>query len=220
MCTTIPYGLTNGSYLIIPIKSLRQIFRITNLFPPSAFPIVACRVDCHTSCQSRVTAPSPRWCDKAVAPPLVPHLHHCAVTLLPRHHDPSWKSKTSFSNNVSESFFSIRWQIQFIFIVLIKDILHIKKYYSTTPGYYNEWMVFQATILHCKAILDKGQPGLMRWIMPLVQVRLLTCWPTVLCPTTVLRMPPPQAITNYTKFKLDILMVWICWYFSLKCGAF
>ena len=27
----------------------------------------------------------------------------------------------------------------------------------------HEWMVFQATILHCKAILCQGQPWLMRW---------------------------------------------------------
>ena len=35
------------------------------------------------------------------------------------------------------------------------------------------WLVFKATILHCKAILDRGQPGRMRWIllsvMPVVQ---------------------------------------------------
>ena len=38
-----------------------------------------------------------------------------------------------------------------------------------------KWMVFLATILHCKAILGRGQPGRMRWIllwiMPLVQDR-------------------------------------------------
>ena len=41
----------------------------------------------------------------------------------------------------------------------------------------NEWMVLQATILHSKAILGRGQPEQMRWIllwiMPMVQVLLL-----------------------------------------------
>ena len=40
-----------------------------------------------------------------------------------------------------------------------------------------KWLVFKATILHCKAILGRGQPGWMRWILlcilPLAQDRSL-----------------------------------------------
>ena len=53
------------------------------------------------------------------------------------------------------------------------------------PDYQNEtkWMVFQTTILHCKAILGWGQPGLIRWIslwiMPQSRTNYSTCWPAV-----------------------------------------
>ena len=35
--------------------------------------------------------------------------------------------------------------------------------FRSTFKYY--WMVFGATMMYCKAILGKGQPGLMRWIL-------------------------------------------------------
>ena len=53
-----------------------------------------------------------------------------------------------------------------------------------------EWIMFQASIHHCKAILYRGQPGLMRLILCMNQVQnwspnLLTCSPACYhCATT------------------------------------
>ena len=53
-----------------------------------------------------------------------------------------------------------------------------------------KWLVFKATVLICKAILGRGQPGLMRWIYyescPWCRIDRSTCWPAVQCATTVL----------------------------------
>ena len=47
----------------------------------------------------------------------------------------------------------------------------------------NEWMVFQATIQQCKAILGRGKPFIMKWILVWIMSQMqdwsLTWWPAV-----------------------------------------
>ena len=76
----------------------------------------------------------------------------------------------------------------------------------------NEWMVFQATILYCKALLGWEQPGLMSWIlvwaMPQVQNRsldLLTCSP--MCYHSATAIPLPQT----TKYNLTYPSIHPSW---------
>ena len=71
-----------------------------------------------------------------------------------------------------------------------------------------EWMVFLAKILHCRAILGQGQPGLMRWIlfwmMPLVQdlsLGLLTSSPTFYHCTTDAPCKLQQCARKYMCWK-------------------
>ena len=70
---------------------------------------------------------------------------------------------------------SFKWQILLCFMIVFNSILRQKM---------NERMVFKATILYGKAILEQRQPGIMWWIlvrnMPLVQDQSpdkLTCSP-------------------------------------------
>ena len=60
-------------------------------------------------------------------------------------------------------------------------------------------MVFKATLLHCKAVLGKGQPGLMRdefWyeLCPWCRIDHLIWRPAVQHTTTVLQSPPPRLV--------------------------
>ena len=52
-------------------------------------------------------------------------------------------------------------------------------------------------MLHCKAILGRGQPGLLRWIMWSRIFRPI-CWPAVQRTTTELRMPRRQVFLLLT----------------------
>ena len=75
------------------------------------------------------------------------------------------------------------WRVPVLLFYLVTRIIISKQ---------KEWMVFQATILHCKVILGRGQPRpmswVMIWIMPQVQDRsldLLTWSPARFHCTTV-----------------------------------
>ena len=84
----------------------------------------------------------------------------------------------------------------------------------------SEWFVFKVTILHCEAILDWGQFGLMRWIlvciMPQVQdqsLDLLTSSHAHYHCATDSPTPPPTNLSIISNLYMNInIHVW-----KLKC---
>ena len=58
---------------------------------------------------------------------------------------------------------------------LLLDLVVINRRTTVILEYQIKWMVFQATILHCKAILGRGRPGLMRWILVWIMPQMQDC---------------------------------------------
>ena len=82
-------------------------------------------------------------------------------------------------------------------------------------------MAFKAKILHCKAILDGGQLGLMRWILlwikHLVQDQALE--PIDLQSTSVLRLLPTLDIYRYIITLLRLSPQIVTWLMLLHHGV-
>ena len=93
---------------------------------------------------------------------------------------------------------NLRWQLARILVLYLLNLytLFMALYWKIQskvranfpigyPGIIREtkWMVFQATILHCKATQGRGQPGLVRWILLWImtwwRIDRSICWPAV-----------------------------------------